>query len=231
MSGTLLLLLGLGAVFVAITIALATIGALTSERAAVNRSLAAVEAINAAPASMRRELDKPFGERVVNPTMDRLTRIGRRFTPTERSGRHPSQAGVGGQPARLGRRPRPGLQGDRRSRPGARRVPALARVRRPGAHRDHRDGARRTRRVVHPQPGALPGRLQPQRAHPARAARRPRPAQHLGRGGPRIRRRACPRSPGTPKGRLRTSSSASCRRCRSAPAAATPCAPSASERT
>ena len=85
MSGTLLLLLGLGAVFVAITIALATIGALTSERAAVNRSLAAVEAINTAPASMRRELDRPFGERVVGPTMGRLTRIGRRFTPTERA--------------------------------------------------------------------------------------------------------------------------------------------------
>jgi len=81
-----LLLLGLGALFVAITIALATIGSLTSDRAAVNRSLAAVEAINAAPESMRRELDRPFSERVVSPSMARFTEIGRRVTPAERSG-------------------------------------------------------------------------------------------------------------------------------------------------
>ncbi len=86
MSGTLLLLLGLIGVFLAIAIGLSTIGALTSERAAVNRSLAAVDAINSAPTSMRRELDRPFGERVLGPTMTRFTSVGRRFTPDERSG-------------------------------------------------------------------------------------------------------------------------------------------------
>lgn len=99
MSGELLLVLGLAGVFAAITIVLATVGALTTERAAVNRSLAAVEAINAAPASMQRELDKPFGERVVNPTMARFSSLGRRFTPDERGGAIRRKLELAGSPA------------------------------------------------------------------------------------------------------------------------------------
>jgi tight adherence protein C len=61
-------------------LALATIGAITSERQQVGRSLAAVQALHAAPAAMHRELNKPFGERVLVPALARLTQIGRRFT-------------------------------------------------------------------------------------------------------------------------------------------------------
>jgi tight adherence protein C len=79
-DANLVLLLGLCGIFLAIVIALSTFGAITSERAQVNRSLAAVSAIKAAPVGMQQELNKPFGERVINPFLGRLTHLGRRFT-------------------------------------------------------------------------------------------------------------------------------------------------------
>jgi tight adherence protein C len=97
-SGDLTLVIGMAAVFIGIVLALSTIGSLTAERAQVNRSLAAVEAIRTAPASMRRELDRPFGERVVGPFFSRLIAIGRRFTPTHRAERVRRQLDVAGNP-------------------------------------------------------------------------------------------------------------------------------------
>jgi tight adherence protein C len=80
-SDTVLLVAGLGALFAAIVVAFTTIGVLTSERAQVGRSLAAVRAINSAPESMRREADPGFGDRVVTPALGRLTGFGRKLTP------------------------------------------------------------------------------------------------------------------------------------------------------
>jgi tight adherence protein C len=85
MAAGLVLIIGLAAIFVAIVLLLTTIGAITSERQAVNRSLAAVRAMDSAPDQMKAELDKPFGERVVTPSMGRLTALGRRFTPTDQT--------------------------------------------------------------------------------------------------------------------------------------------------
>jgi tight adherence protein C len=95
----LILLVGLVALFVAIALALSIVGAITTERAAVNRSLAAVEAISAAPPSMREELDQPFADRGMTPAMDRLTALGRRFTPTDRTDRIKRRLEVAGNPA------------------------------------------------------------------------------------------------------------------------------------
>ena len=100
MSGDLMLVVGMAAVFLGIVLALSTIGALTAERAQVSRSLAAVEAIRTAPSSMRRELDRPFGERVVGPFLRHLASIGRRFTPTHRADRVRHQLDLAGNPAR-----------------------------------------------------------------------------------------------------------------------------------
>lgn len=100
MAAQTILVLGLAGVFLGIVILLATIGALTGERAQVSRSLAAVEAIRTAPSSMRRELDRPFGERVVGPFFGRLTKIGRRFTPTDRAERIRHQLDLAGNPPR-----------------------------------------------------------------------------------------------------------------------------------
>jgi tight adherence protein C len=79
---TAILAVGLLSIFAAILIVLATVGVITRERAAVGRSMAALDAIKAAPNVMRRELDRPFSERVLAPSIDKLTRIGRRLTPS-----------------------------------------------------------------------------------------------------------------------------------------------------
>jgi tight adherence protein C len=95
---TLLLLLGLVALFAGIVLAMTIIGTITGEKAAVGRSLAAVEAIQSAPDPMRRELDKPFGDRVVGPLFERLTSLGRRYTPTGQSARIRRKLDLAGNP-------------------------------------------------------------------------------------------------------------------------------------
>lgn len=98
MDANLLLALGLAGIFLAIAIALATVGAITSERQQVSRSLAAVQAIQAAPASMRQELDKPFGERVLTPALGRLTQLGRRLAPADQAARLRHKLELAGNP-------------------------------------------------------------------------------------------------------------------------------------
>lgn len=87
MDTTLALVAGLGAIFFAAVLALTTIGALTAERSQIRRSLTAIEAYRGAPADMQRELDRPFGERVVRPGLRRLVRFGRMLTPGGQLGR------------------------------------------------------------------------------------------------------------------------------------------------
>lgn len=98
MDGQLVLVLGLLAVFIAIVILLTTIGTITSERQAVNRSLAAVRAMDSAPGHMKAELDLPFGERVMAPSMDRLTGIGHRFTAGDQTDRIKRKLDLAGNP-------------------------------------------------------------------------------------------------------------------------------------
>ena len=81
-SGT-LLAIGLAAVFVGIAGALLTLGARASERQQVSRSLAAIEALRPAREVVRREIDRPFSERVVSPLVQRLGRLGSRFSPRD----------------------------------------------------------------------------------------------------------------------------------------------------
>jgi tight adherence protein C len=78
---TALLFLGLVAVFAGIVLSLSIVGTLTPERHTVERSLAAVDAITSAPEPMRRELDRPFGERFGDGMGQWLANLGRRLTP------------------------------------------------------------------------------------------------------------------------------------------------------
>jgi tight adherence protein C len=80
MDSTPMLIVGLAGIFVALTLALVTLTTLTSERRQVGRSLAAVNALHAAPSAFRQELNKPFAERVLTPAMARLSRLGRILT-------------------------------------------------------------------------------------------------------------------------------------------------------
>jgi len=74
------LALGLASIFIAITVVLATVGALTTERSAVGRSMAALRRMDS-PQDMQEELDRSFESRVLEPTRARLLSLGRRLTP------------------------------------------------------------------------------------------------------------------------------------------------------
>jgi tight adherence protein C len=99
-TADLVLLLGLGGIFAALLIALATIGIMTSEKQQVHRSLAAVRSIKTAPGAPKTELDRPFGERVVAPTLARFTRLGRRFAPGDQVARIRHRLELAGNPPR-----------------------------------------------------------------------------------------------------------------------------------
>ncbi|HEU5034560.1 MAG TPA: hypothetical protein VFT62_07375, partial [Mycobacteriales bacterium] len=72
---------GLVAIFVALALIIATALAGAAEKQQVSRSLAAIRAFEATPGGLRKEADVPFADRVLLPSMQRLARIGRRFTP------------------------------------------------------------------------------------------------------------------------------------------------------
>jgi tight adherence protein C len=91
---------GLGALFFALVVAFSTIGVLTSERTQINRSLAAVRAIQNAPESMRRDADPAFGDRVLVPWVRRFTSFGRRLTPTGQTERIRHKLDLAGSPPR-----------------------------------------------------------------------------------------------------------------------------------
>src|SRR3954470_10770759 len=97
-----LLLAGLLLFFVAFVMLIAATGVLGggTPRSGVARSLAAVEAINRPRRDMReQELEKPFGERVLDPLAERFTAIGRRFTPEDRVVRIRRRLDLAGNPA------------------------------------------------------------------------------------------------------------------------------------
>jgi tight adherence protein C len=83
MAATMLFAIGLTGIFVSITLVLSIIGVATAEKRAVGRSLAAVNAINTAPDALRKELEKPFVERVLAPLSQRFLGMGRRLTPND----------------------------------------------------------------------------------------------------------------------------------------------------
>ena len=92
-----ILYVGLAAVFLGI-VGIVGSAAFGGADRGVARSLAAVEAINSAPASMRRDLDKPFNERVTGPFVGWLTRLGRRFTPADQTARMRRKLDLAGNP-------------------------------------------------------------------------------------------------------------------------------------
>ena len=80
MVPTMLFLLGVSAIFAGLSLALIWLVTATTERRAVGRSLAAIQAIDSAPEAMRAELERPFSERVLAPLVQRLVAVGHRLT-------------------------------------------------------------------------------------------------------------------------------------------------------
>jgi tight adherence protein C len=98
MDSTLQLVIGLVAIFVALTLALLTLGNASSQRRQVGRSLAAVNALHAAPSAFQQELNKPFAERILDPGMARLSRLGRRLTREDQLARIRHRLELAGNP-------------------------------------------------------------------------------------------------------------------------------------
>lgn len=99
MSPTMTLLIGLAAIASAILVGIVALGVGSRERAAVGRSIAAIEALDQASADLReRELQRPFAERVVTPGFDRLAAVGRRFTPADQGDRIRRRLDLAGSP-------------------------------------------------------------------------------------------------------------------------------------
>jgi tight adherence protein C len=92
------LMLGAGLLFTALVLALSIVGVLTSEKRAVARSVAAVQAMNAAPSVITAELDRPFTERVIAPLGERLVGIGRKITRADTATKIAYRLDIAGNP-------------------------------------------------------------------------------------------------------------------------------------
>jgi tight adherence protein C len=93
-----LLLMGAGLLFAALVLALSIVGVLTSERRAVARSVAAVQAINSAPSIIAEELERPFAERVIAPLGGRLVGVGRKITRADTASKIAHRLDIAGNP-------------------------------------------------------------------------------------------------------------------------------------
>jgi len=87
-----------GLVFVALFMTFAAVGGLTKERAGVNRSIAVLEALTAAPAEMKVELEPNFSDRVLFPLLSRAQTMGRRLTPEDANDRIREKLDLAGNP-------------------------------------------------------------------------------------------------------------------------------------
>jgi tight adherence protein C len=99
MTPTLLLVLGLTAIFGSIALTLSLIGVATSERRAVARSLQAIQAINSAPEALRSEIDRPFSERVLGPLTERSVGVAKRLTGQDTAAKIRQKLDMAGNPA------------------------------------------------------------------------------------------------------------------------------------
>ena len=93
--------LGLGAllVFGGVVFAFSIIGVLTSERRAVGRSVAAVQALNSAPKELATEIDVSFTDRVIAPFSERLVGVGRTLVRADTAEKIKHRLDVAGNPA------------------------------------------------------------------------------------------------------------------------------------
>jgi len=99
LSPNLLLVAGVAGIFLAIGLALSVIGVATSEKRQIGRSLAALEAFSSAPKELvEKELDRPFGERVLAPLAVRFTSLGKRLTGQDTTTRIQHRLDIAGNP-------------------------------------------------------------------------------------------------------------------------------------
>lgn len=92
------LFVGAGLIFVAMLLSLSVIGAITTERRGVGRSVAAIQALDSAPSVLREELDRPFAERVIAPLGGRLIGLGRKLVRADTAKKIEYRLNIAGNP-------------------------------------------------------------------------------------------------------------------------------------
>jgi tight adherence protein C len=96
--GATIMLAGAALLCAGLTLALSIIGVATSERRGVARSVAAIQAIDSAPAELKSEIERPFVERVIGPLGDRLVVTGRRLVRADTAKKIQYRLNVAGNP-------------------------------------------------------------------------------------------------------------------------------------
>lgn len=96
---SIVMLVGVGCIFLALFLVLAALSAGAKETAGVNRSLEVIEAFTSAPQELKGELDAPFKERVLIPLLNRAQGIGRRLSPEDANERIHLKLELAGNPA------------------------------------------------------------------------------------------------------------------------------------
>lgn len=93
------LLFVLGVVFVVVALVLVGLALAPEDpNAGVNRSLEVLEAMTSAPQELRKEVDRPFSERVVEPLQARALSVGRRLSGAESGERIRTKLELAGNP-------------------------------------------------------------------------------------------------------------------------------------
>jgi tight adherence protein C len=98
MTEQLLLVGGVIAIFASIVGLVMALGATASDRQQVNRSLAALDALSPRRDDVRRELDRPFVERVLGPVLRRLSRFGGQLSPRDEASKLRHRIDLAGNP-------------------------------------------------------------------------------------------------------------------------------------
>jgi tight adherence protein C len=93
-----IVILAFALIFVALLLVFGAMGGIFKEKAGVNRSIAVLEALTAAPDDMKGELDASFSDRVLFPLLARTQQLGRRLTPEDASERIREKLEMAGNP-------------------------------------------------------------------------------------------------------------------------------------
>lgn len=90
-----------GTILVLVSIALVGMAIAKPQPEGINRSLAVLEAMSSAPAELTEELNRPFGERVLEPLQARALAIGKRLTGSDTADRIRRKLDIAGNPRAL----------------------------------------------------------------------------------------------------------------------------------
>jgi tight adherence protein C len=85
-------------IFMALLLVFGAVGGIFKEKAGVNRSIAVLEALTAAPDDMKGDLEANFSDRVLFPLLARTQQLGRRLTPEDASERIREKLEMAGNP-------------------------------------------------------------------------------------------------------------------------------------